>query len=345
MGQSGVNIMNKKIIISFILSSVLCAPFAQAMNSLLPKARPVMQMVMNPSVRSALTQGHAVAQAAAPQTQRGLMTLTQTTVRSANQWLLSGPNLTRQLSTTTRQQAATSIKNLALKAGVVGLRVRCPNTTRPLKHAPITAKAKGTPAAPTIDDAFGLQGVETFVGDADETSPYFAVVLTQPGCALARSGEARKTRIGRRQAQRSDRMVLELRKVVARRDVGIVEEIEGGVHPAHGYVKLAQLRNRFVTGAFLHPIAQNIVQKRGVFESRLHRGEQGIVEPLFLVEETSHVGEGLVEPADTAIQTPSADSNSPAGALSKGRDRPRAGATPVDAYWASVASSVRRIDP
>ncbi len=101
---------------------MLCAPFAQAMNSLLPKARPLAQMLMNPRVRSALiTQGQAVAHAAAPQTQRGFMTLAQTTARPTNQWLLSGPNLTRQLSTTTRQQAATSMKSLALKAGVVGL--------------------------------------------------------------------------------------------------------------------------------------------------------------------------------------------------------------------------------
>ncbi len=114
--------MNKKIIISFVLSSALCAPFAQAMNSLLPKVRPVAQMLMNPRVRSALiTQGQTIAHAAAPQTQRGLMMLAQSTVRPANQWLLNGPNLTRQLSTTTRQQAATSMKSLALKAGVVGL--------------------------------------------------------------------------------------------------------------------------------------------------------------------------------------------------------------------------------
>ncbi len=114
--------MNKKIIISVMLSSVLCAPYAQAMNSLLPKVRPVAQMLMNPRVRSALiTQGQAVAHAAAPQTQRGLMMLAQSTVRPANQWLLNGPNLTRQLSTTTRQQAAISMKSLALKTGVVGL--------------------------------------------------------------------------------------------------------------------------------------------------------------------------------------------------------------------------------
>ena len=101
---------------------MLCAPFAQAMNSLLPKARPLAQILMNPSVRSALiTQGQTSAHAAAPQTQRGLMMIAQSTARPANQWLLNGPNLTRQLSTTTRQQAATSMKSLALKAGVVGL--------------------------------------------------------------------------------------------------------------------------------------------------------------------------------------------------------------------------------
>lgn len=53
--------MNKKAIMSLMLSAALCASQAQAMSrfmaNLLPRARQIAAMVMNPSVRNALTQG------------------------------------------------------------------------------------------------------------------------------------------------------------------------------------------------------------------------------------------------------------------------------------------------
>ena len=78
--------MNKKLLISFVLSSAWCAPYARAMSGLLPRARQVAAMVMNPSVRTTLAQaGKAGAQEltsmVAPQAERRLMTFTQSSAK------------------------------------------------------------------------------------------------------------------------------------------------------------------------------------------------------------------------------------------------------------------------
>ena len=110
--------MNKKLLISFVLSSTLCAPYARAMSGLLPRARQVAAMVMNPGVRAALTQTSRTVTNTARNASRAVPEIVQPVRQPMTQ------SISRSFTTQaprTAQTAQQSGSRLAAGVGLAGL--------------------------------------------------------------------------------------------------------------------------------------------------------------------------------------------------------------------------------